>query len=241
MSAPALLDADGRVAFVAGAAGGIGRATVQLFRDAGAHIVAFDRTGTQADLVLTGDATNEDDVAAAIGSTMERFGRLDYVVSAVGVTGAGQLVDQTLAEWQRIVDVNLTSAFLLARAAGPHIAKTHGAMVLLSSTNGRNGGSTLSGPAYAVAKAGVLNLTRYLAKEWAPAGVRVNCIAPGPVATPMLDRLDDEAHRALQASIPLRRYASAAEIAAAIAFLCSSHAASMTGTALNISGGLLLD
>jgi NAD(P)-dependent dehydrogenase (short-subunit alcohol dehydrogenase family) len=114
-------------------------------------------------------------------------------------------------------------------------------MVLMSSSNAVNGGSAVSGAAYAVAKAGLLNLSRYLAKEWAPDLIRVNCIAPGPVATPMLDRLDAAAHAALIAAIPLKRYAEAAEIAAVTGFLCSAHAASMTGAVINVSGGLVLD
>jgi 3-oxoacyl-[acyl-carrier protein] reductase len=108
-------------------------------------------------------------------------------------------------------------------------------------SNARNGGSALSGAPYAVAKAGVSNLARYLAREWATDGLRVNCLAPGPVDTPMLDRLNPEQHAALQAAIPLGRYTSGREVAAAIAFLCSDHAASTTGATTNISGGLVLD
>lgn len=241
MPGPLLLQAQGKVVLVAGAAGGIGHATVQLFRQSGAQVAAFDCSAAQGDLVLEGDATREGDVTCAVQRTLDCFGRLDYVVNAVGVTGVGTLAEQTAQDWQRIVDINLNSAFLLTRAAFPHLTRQHGAVVLMGSTNGRNGGSALSGPAYAVAKAAIENLTRYLAKEWAPLGMRVNCVAPGPVATPMLDRLDAQAHSALREAIPLKRYASAEEVAGAIAFLCSAYAASITGTILNISGGLLLD
>ena len=241
MAVPALLQAAGQVVLVAGAAGGIGRATAQIFSLAGAKVVAFDRVAASGDLLITGDATLEQDVNLAVQRSVEHFGRLDYIVNTVGVTGAGSLAEMSTQEWQRILGINLTSAFLLTRAAFPHLALKRGAVVLMGSTNGRNGGSAVSGAAYAVAKAGIRNLTRYLAKEWAPSGVRVNCVEPGPVATPMLDRLDAQAHQALLAAIPLQRYASAEEVAGAIAFLCSAHAASMTGTSLNISGGMLLD
>jgi len=241
MSEPILLSAPGRVAFVAGAAGGIGQAVARLFQQAGAHVAGFDRRPAGTELALQGEATSEDDVAGAVREAVRRWGRLDFVVNAVGVTGAGQLAGQSAQDWQRILDVNLNSAFLLAQAAFPHLSATGGSLVLLGSTNGRNGGSPLSGPAYAVAKAGVANLARYLAKEWAPAGIRVNCVAPGPVDTPMLDRLDAPTQQALREAIPLKRYASAQEVAGAIAFLCSAHAASMTGACLNISGGLWLD
>lgn len=241
MREPILLSAQGRVAFIAGAAGGIGQATARLFEQAGARVAGFDSNPAKTELYLQGEASREEDVARAVQAAVERFGRLDFVVNAVGKTGAGCLAEQSVADWQRSLDVNLNSAFLLTRAVFPYLSQTNGCLVLMGSTNGRNGGSALSGPAYAVAKAGVANLTRYLAKEWASAGVRVNCVVPGPVDTPMLDRLDTPTRSALREAIPLKRYATADEVAGAIAFLCSSYAASMTGAFLNISGGLLLD
>ena len=140
-----------------------------------------------------------------------------------------------------MLDANLTSAFLLARACHRHLRRPGGTLVLLSSTNGRNGGGPLSGAAYAAAKAGILNLSRYLAKEWAAEGLRVNCVAPGPVDTPMLERLSAPQHQQLMAALPLGRYAQPDEVAGAIAFLCSSYAASITGACINVSGGMLLD
>ncbi len=245
MTLPALLDGGGRVVLVAGAAGGIGRATLALFKQAGASTCAFDlrprEAQPDADLVVVGDAASEADVARAVAETTTSFGRIDWVVNAVGVTGFGPLEATSADDWHRLLGINLDSAFFLARAARPELKKNRGALVLMSSSNAINGGSAVSGAAYAVAKAGLLNLSRYLAKEWAPDRIRVNCVAPGPVATPMLDRLDAAAHAALIAAIPLKRYAEAAEVAAVIGFLCSSGAASMTGTCINVSGGLVLD
>lgn len=242
---PLLLNAAGKVALVAGAAGGIGSATVALFRSAGAQVGLFDLIHwrvTDKNLVpISGDVSSERDCAGAVARTVERFGRLDYVINAAGRVGAGKLVETRKKDWNDALAVNLDPAFFLARAAHPHLAATRGALVLISSTNGRNGGSHLSGAGYAVAKAGIINLTRYLAKEWANDGVRVNCVAPGPVATPMLDRLNDAEHAALKAAIPLGRYAEAGEIAATIGFLCSAHAASITGACINVSGGMVLD
>lgn len=242
---PVLIDATGKVALIAGAAGGIGSATVGLFRSAGARAGLFDlvlwRISGDDVVPITGDVSSERDCAQAVERTVERFGRLDYVINAVGRVGAGKLVDTKKKDWDDALAVNLDPAFFLARAAHPHLAASRGAMVFISSTNGRNGGSHLSGVGYAVAKAGIINLTRYLAKEWAAEGIRVNCVAPGPVATPMLDRLTSAEHAALKTAIPLGRYAQANEVAATIAFLCSAHAASITGACLNVSGGMVLD
>jgi len=242
-----LLDANGRVALVTGAAGGIGRATVGLFKAAGAKVVAFDRDRARLPasggpvLALAGDATDEHAVRKAVEAAVARFGRLDYAVSAVGCAVSGKLDGITLAQWKQIIDINLTSAFVLARECHAHLTRPAGAMVLLASTNGRNGGGPLSGAAYAVAKAGVINLCRYLAKEWAPEGLRVNSVMPGPVATPMLDRFSAKQHARLKASMPLKHFAEAGEIAAAIGYLCSEHAVTMTGACINVSGGLVLD
>jgi len=244
---PSLINARGKVALVTGAAGGIGRATVSLLRSAGAHVATFDRTvkglpPEGADVLrFAGDAADERIVRTAVRETARQFGKIDYIVSATGAAGAGTIAETSLEDWRRLMDVNLTSAFLLCREAHKHLRKPGAAVVLFSSTNGRTGGTAVSGPAYAAARAGVLNLTRHLAREWARSGVRVNCIAPGPVATPMLDRLTGAKHAASGDSIPLKRYSEARELAGIVAFLLSPYAASVTGACLNVSGGLVLD
>ncbi|MSO64650.1 MAG: SDR family oxidoreductase [Alphaproteobacteria bacterium] len=245
-----LFQGSGRVALVTGAAGGIGRALVKVLRDGGAKVAAID-LGEQSlaaafgrdDGVATiaADATREGDVKSAVAAAIDTFGRIDCAINLAGAVGVGRLAETTLADWQRLLDINLTSAFLLCREVYKPLRAGKGAAVLISSTNAINGGSHLSGAAYAVAKAGIINLTRYLAKEWAPDGIRINCVAPGPVDTPMLARLKPNQHTALRQAIPLGRYATAAECAATIAYLCSDHAGSTTGTVANISGGLVLD
>ncbi len=244
---PRLLEGKGRRAFVAGASGGIGRSVTDVFTSAGARVAGTARDSrnlpakTADFLPLAMNPVSEDSVAKALDDAAAAFGGLDFVISMIGMVGAGPLADMTAEDWQAVLDVNLTSCFYLAKHAHPHLKRSRGTLVLCSSTNGLNGGSRLSGAAYAVAKAGILNLNRYLAKEWAADGIRVNCVAPGPVETPMLDRLSDDQHAALKAGIPLGTYASADQVARAVAFLCSDAAATMTGTVMNISAGLVLD
>jgi NAD(P)-dependent dehydrogenase (short-subunit alcohol dehydrogenase family) len=246
-SPPPIIAARGKTAVIFGAAGGIGRATAALFAAAGARIAAIDRSAhglgkpSRHVLPIVADATSESAVEAAMVSAARCFGAIDYAINLVGITGQGRLDRMRLADWDRVVAANLTAAFLVARASFPHLRRPGGVLILMSSTNGRVGGTQFSGAAYGAAKAGVLNLVRYLAKEWAPQGLRVNTLAPGPVETPMLARLSAGEHKALKAAVPLKRYATAQEIAVAIGFLCSHHAASITGACLNISGGLVLD
>ena len=238
----------GRVALVTGAAGGIGRATVAALMRDGYSVTAADVA--LADLPcafeaplqqVSTDVTDEAAVARVVSGCVEHFGALDCVVHLAGAVGQGPLVEVDASDWRRLLEVNLTSAFLLAKASHAALRSGRGSLVLISSTNGLNGGSALSGPAYAVAKAGIINLTRYLAKEWGRDGIRVNCVAPGPVDTPMLARLPESTVNSLRQSIPLGRLASPEDVAASIAFLCSREAAYLTGTVMNVSGGLVLD
>jgi NAD(P)-dependent dehydrogenase (short-subunit alcohol dehydrogenase family) len=211
----------------------------------GAAVIAADRRPIgMADhpklLVRQLDVTQEDDVRNSLAAGHERFGTLDYLIHTAGMVGKGRLDALELSDWHTVVNTNLTSAFLMLKHTYPRLRKPGGAAVLFGSSNGTNGGSHLSGPAYAASKAALVNLARYCAKEWASDGLRVNVISPGPVDTPMLDRLTPEQHTGLKAAMPLGRYASAAECAATAIFLCSTHAGSITGTNTNISGGLVL-
>lgn len=242
---PTLLNAAGKVAFITGATGGIGKACMDLFLAAGASVVATGRRAVQSDdprvLKLALEVTNEAQVSDAIAQTKARFGAIDYLVHMAGMVGKGRLDEMSLADWHTVVDTNLTSAFLLMKHAYPVLRKPGAAVVLCGSSNGANGGSYLSGAAYATSKAALVNLTRYAAKEWASDGIRVNILSPGPVDTPMLDRLSETQHEGLKSALPLGKYATAEECAGGVMFLCSPYSASMTGTNMNISSGLVLD
>jgi 3-oxoacyl-[acyl-carrier protein] reductase len=242
LTAPTLLDARGKNALVTGAAGGIGSAVCSLLQRCGARVAGIDlNPAAAADLSLQGNVADAEFVRSAVQRAAGSLGSLDYVVHAAGFARQSRFDELAASEWHEVMDANLTSAYLVTQAAHSHLEQSRGAVVLLSSSNGRHGGSELSGAAYAVAKAGIINLGRHLAKTWAGAGIRVNWVAPGPVDTPMLDRFDDTQREALRRSIPLERIAHPDEIAAAVAYLLSGHAASMTGTCINVSGGLVLD
>jgi len=233
------------VAWVTGAAGGIGRAVVDALCAAGLRVLATDlvlpRAAATADVEwLPLDVTDEHAIAEFAG-TLERAGPCVAVVHLAGRAGRGPLTAIGSQEWRDLLEVNLTSAFLVARAAHPALRAGRGSLLLCASSNGLNGGSALSGPAYAVAKAGIINLTRYLAREWAADGIRVNCIAPGPIDTPMLERLGDEVRSGLAAATLVGRVGRPEDIAATVAFLCSAQASFITGTVHNLSGGLVLD
>ncbi|HPF28170.1 MAG: SDR family oxidoreductase [Steroidobacteraceae bacterium] len=235
------------VAFVTGAAGGIGKAVVARLRQRGMRVYATDLAlsaipCTESDFAAASlDVTDERAVTEAVQACARQFGQLDHVVHLAGRGGTGPLTDVSFSEWRNLLAVNLDSAFLLAKAAASALSARHGTLTLMASTNALNGGSALSGPAYAVAKAGIINLTRYLAKEWAPQGVRVNCLAPGPIDTPMVGRFAAEIRARLIQSVPLQRLGKPDEVAAAIDYLTGDGGAFITGTVMNISGGVVLD
>jgi NAD(P)-dependent dehydrogenase (short-subunit alcohol dehydrogenase family) len=235
------------VAFVTGAGGGIGRAVVARLRARGLRVVASDLAlaalpcGDPDLIAASFDVTDEAAMGAAVEQALAHFGRLDHVVHLAGRTGAGPLDAVAGSEWRALLEVNLSSAFYLAKAVHAPLAATHGSLLLMASTNALNGGSALSGPAYAAAKAALVNLSRYLAREWAPERIRVNCLAPGPIDTPMVGRFAPAVRERLVGSIPLGRLGTPAEIAGAVDYLTSADAGFLTGTLHNLSGGLVLD
>lgn len=213
---------------VTGGASGIGAAVVAAARARGETVHVLDvATGVDAaDPVAVGEFLD------AVGTTPDRVAHL------AGVVSAGGIEDTTLAEWERTLRHNLTSAFVVSQAVLPRmVAAGGGSLVLMSSLNARDGGTRLSGVSYAAAKAGVLGLMRHLAVDYAPRGVRVNAVAPGPVATPMHDRLTAEQQAVLRRKMPLGRVAAAGEIADIVLFLLSESCATVTGATFDVNGG----
>ena len=215
-----------RTTLVVGGLGGIGRACVEEFERQGHRVVVADRA-------LGHDACDPE----VIRGLIEGVTALDNVVHAAGSVGSGGIEQEGPRQWRTVLDDNLVSALAVSQAVIPSL-REGSSMVLFSSVNGRHGGNRLSGPAYASAKAGLIGLARHLAKDLAPRGVRVNAVAPGPVRTPMVDRLTETEWNALLSSIPLNRVSEPEEIAGTVSWLCSPAAASVTGTVIDVNGGM---
>lgn len=247
-----------QVAIVTGASKGIGKATAALLAAEGAHVVAVARgvealeaaveeirtRGGDAVAVPT-DVAKPDQVRRLVEGTLDRFGRVDILVNNAGVEGSGKMiVDQDDESWRRVLDGNLTSCFYCCREVLPAMQKAgYGRIVNISSRVGLAGYVLGSKPGswaqadYAVAKAGVVALTKALAQEVAPSGITVNVIAPGPIMTPMLGRVGEAEIKRRQALIPVGRLGEPEDIARAVLFLVLPESSFITGEILNVNGG----
>jgi len=238
---------DGKRAIVTGGGSGIGRAIAGALAREGAAVLVADLSGERAAAVAaeiraTGAAAASTPVDAADADSVEAMvresGGVDILVCAAGLFLAGTAEATPVAAWRQVVDVNLTGAFLSARAAIPAMrARGGGSIVLISSSTGAH--DALPGAvAYVASKGGVTMLAKALAVDHAAEKIRVNCIAPGPTDTPMLrGLLDEPARKAFGETLPVGRLGRAEEIAAAVLFLASDDASFVTGAVLAVDGG----
>jgi 3-oxoacyl-[acyl-carrier protein] reductase len=239
---------DDRVVVVTGAATGIGEAAAAAFGDAGAKVYLIDvdtKRGPTAASKIAGatfipcDLTSEDQVEGAAGQVGGEAGRIDVLVNNAGGFGTARSIeDTTLEEWKQVIDVNLTSVFLMTRAALPLLRRSDGGRIVnLGSLAGQTAGWRTA-PPYVAAKAGVHALTRVMATELAAEGITVNALAPSAVLTERIEQLRDEAElKATAATIPLGRYQSPEELAHWVLFLASPEAGFMTGQTVSVNGG----
>jgi len=244
----------GRVAVVTGAGRGIGQSVAERLAADGAAVAVVDLDDAAARSVADGivaasgralavrcDVTSPDAVKAMAATVAATFGGIDILVNNAGILRSTKVMDMTAEEWHLVVDANLTSTFLCSQAVQPWMVKAgRGSICNLASMAGR-ATSTLGGAHYTTAKAGVLGLTRALAREWAGFAITVNAISPGIVDTPMVRASRDEAGlEAVRQSIPFKRFADPSELAALIAFLVSDEAVYITGANVDIHGGELI-
>ena len=243
----------GRVALVTGASQGIGRAVAMALSTEGARVglLARSRRGLEGTLELIGqsrgmvvpcDVTDRAAVAGAVGSVVAEWGRLDVVVNNAGQRQDRARVDELeVREWERMINVNLSSVFVVTQAAAPHlIAQRSGSVVNIASISGPFGIPRIG--AYAATKAGIVGLTRTMAAEWSDFGVRANTVAPGFIETPMNAWFREDPANAdqvaqLEAGIPLGRHGYPEEVADAVVFLSGATSTYITGQTLFVDGG----
>jgi NAD(P)-dependent dehydrogenase (short-subunit alcohol dehydrogenase family) len=237
----------GRVCVVTGASGGIGAATVQLFRAEGATVAGVDvLSDSPGDLALQVDVTDEEQVRDLFGRVREEYGRVDILFNNAGIspTDDGSVLETTLEAWERVQQVNLRSVFLCCKHGIPHLldneGPTRGSVINTASFVAVMGAAT-SQISYTASKGGVLALSRELGVEFARRGVRVNALCPGPVDTPLLRELfakDPERAARRLVHVPMGRFADPAEIAKGALFLASEDSSYVTASTFLIDGGL---
>ena len=250
----------GKVAIVTGAGSGIGRASAQLFAAEGARVMCADINAQGAQQTAAGigasaiaamvDVTVPADIERMVAQTVEAFGKLDVLYSNAGIGEAGNAIDLTIEQWNRMIAINLTSVWLSAKYALPHMIRAGGGSIInQSSTAGLIGIPGI--PHYSAAKTGVVGLTRQIAAEYGPQHIRCNAICPSTIPTPLVTTVWEQrahaagittsmAQREAEAAekVPLRRLGELADCANLALFLASDESSWITGVAMPLDGGL---
>jgi 2-hydroxycyclohexanecarboxyl-CoA dehydrogenase len=229
---------EGRVAFVTGGGRGIGRAIAETLRDQGAHVADGDLHAPEIDGVLGVDldVTSPDSIEAAFARIERELGDVELLVLNAGIYVVEPFEETSLESWQRTMNVNLTGAFLCAQRALPKMREArYGRIVAIGSSAGKTGGKRHAA-AYGASKAGIMVMTKSIASEYAEHGITANALAPALIDTEMNAGLPD-----LTSLIPVGRMGKAEEVAAVVAFLCSTQAAFVTAEVVDVNGGFLVD
>ncbi|HEY7670441.1 MAG TPA: 3-oxoacyl-[acyl-carrier-protein] reductase [Hyphomicrobium sp.] len=246
-----MFNLSGKTALVTGATGGIGGAIARALHKAGATVAV---SGRQADKleglakelgerahVLPCDLADRAAVGKLIGDAVAKLGRLDILVNNAGLTRDNLFMVMKDEQWDEVIAVNLTSTFMLCRAGAREMvrAKTgYGRIINISSISGVFGNPGQGN--YAASKAGMIGMTKSLAREVAARGITANCIAPGFITTPMTQALNEKQTQEIAKMIPAQRFGTPDEIAAGVVYLASEEAAYMTGQTLHINGGMAM-
>jgi NAD(P)-dependent dehydrogenase (short-subunit alcohol dehydrogenase family) len=237
----------GRVCVVTGASGGIGAATVELFRAEGARVAGIDLLDdAPGDLALQADVTSEEQVRAALQRARSELGRIDVLFNNAGISpnDDGSVLETTLEAWDRVQQVNLRSVFLCCKHGIPHLLENDGPVrgsVINTASFVAVMGSATSQISYTASKGGVVALSRELGVEFARRGVRVNALCPGPIDTPLLRELfakDPEKAARRLVHVPMGRFGRPEEIAKGALFLASEDSSYVTASTFLIDGGL---
>jgi NAD(P)-dependent dehydrogenase (short-subunit alcohol dehydrogenase family) len=229
---------EGRVAFVTGGGRGIGRQIAETLRDQGARVADGDLRAPDVDGVLGVelDVTSAASVDAAFARVEADLGPVELLVLNAGIYVVEPFEQTSLDSWRRTIDVNLTGAFVCVRRALPAMRDAgFGRVVALGSSAGKTGGKRHAA-AYGASKAGIMTMTKSIASEYAEHGITANALAPALIDTEMIAGLPD-----MSGQIPVGRLGKAEEVAAVVAFLCSTQAAYITGEVIDVNGGFLID
>jgi 3-oxoacyl-[acyl-carrier protein] reductase len=246
------MDLSSRVAIVTGSGRGIGREIALRLAEGGASVIVNDIEGAgvaaqdvveeiksmnQEALAVLADVSSSQDVARLVETTLANFGRVDILVNNAGITRDHLLMRMSDEDWDKVLTINLKSAFLCTRAVLRHMLKEHwGRIISIASIVGVVGNPGQAN--YAAAKAGIIGFTRTVAKEAASRSITVNAIAPGFIDTDMTRRLDENHKQELLKHIPLGYFGSPRDVAEAVAFLASEEARYITGQVLGVDGGM---
>ena len=248
-----MLDLTGKVAIVTGGSRGIGRAVSIMLARQGANVAFIDRAACLVDdhtkgdvealgrrsVCVGGDVTDPASCAETVEETIREFGRVDILVNNAGITRDDLAMRMSDTAWAEVIDTNLTGSFYMARAVlRPMIRQRSGRIINMSSVSGQMGNAGQAN--YSASKAGLIGLTKALAREVASRGITVNAVAPGFVVTELTESLPDNVKDGIKAATPLGRFATPDEIASAVCFLASDEAAYITGQVLGVDGGLAM-
>jgi len=244
-----MLDLTGKIALVTGASGGIGGAIARRLHAQGATVVL---SGTRAEVlealaaelggrahVMTCNLSDEGAASALVGRVEQELGHLDILVNNAGLTRDGLAMRMKDEDWREVIEVNLTAAFRLSKAALKGMMKRRwGRIIGISSIVGVTGNPGQAN--YVASKAGLIGMSKALAQEVATRGITVNCVAPGMIETPMTDVLNEQQRARMLAAIPMQRLGNPDEIASAVVYLASEEAAYVTGQTLHVNGGMAM-
>jgi len=247
-----MMNVEGKVALITGGAQGIGKVTSLLLASKGADVAVSDiNIGGALETVkeieglgrrgcaFEGDVSNPADAERIVAKTVEQLGGIDILVNNAGITRDGLLLRMTEEDWDAVLDVNLKGTFNCTKAAVKHMIKgKSGRIVNIASVVGEMGNAGQAN--YAASKAGIIGLTKAIAREYAKRGINVNAIAPGYVETPMTEALPEKVKEELRGQIPMARLGTPLDVANAVFFLVSDASSYITGQVLNVNGGIYM-
>jgi NAD(P)-dependent dehydrogenase (short-subunit alcohol dehydrogenase family) len=243
-----------KVAVITGGAGlnGLGFATARMMAEQGARVFILDLAGAKPEAAaaqlgpqhvgLVADVTNKASCEAAVAQIKQQAGRIDILVNNAGITQPRKTLDITGADYDAVLDVSLRGTMYASQAVVPvMLAQNSGSIVCISSVSAQRGGGILGGPHYSAAKAGVLGLARAMAREYGGNNIRVNCVAPGLIATDInKGKIPEDKRQTILDGIPLARIGEPADVAGCVVFLASDLSKYCTGVTLDVNGGMLI-